>query len=165
MPPGVRSIRGTYLNAFCDLTPIVYAEKMHGFPSEAQTIVNVGYRYRREQTAFDIFGNPISETIDQADFSAVLPLGERWRVFTRYQYDFTNDYSLEELAGLEYSSCCWSVRMVYQEGVDWDQGRDYGFYLQFVLRGLGGLGKNIDQLLQDSIFGFGSNLEDDGLAY
>ena len=55
--------------------------------------------------------------------------------------------------------------MVYQEGVDWDQGRDYGFYLQFVLRGLGGLGKNIDQLLQDSIFGFGSNLEDDGLAY
>jgi hypothetical protein len=35
-------------------------------------------------------------------------------------------------------------------------GRDYGFYLQFVLRGLGGIGKNIDQLLQDSIFGFGS---------
>ncbi len=131
---------------------------------DAQTIVNVGYRYRREQTAFDIFGNPISETIDQADFSAVLPISDRWRVFTRYQYDFTNDYSLEELTGLEYSSCCWSVRMVYQEGVDWDQGRDYGFYLQFVLRGLGGIGKNIDQLLQDSIFGFGSNLEDDGLA-
>ncbi len=132
---------------------------------DAQTIVNVGYRYRREQTAFDIFGNPISETIDQADFSAVLPVSDRWKVFTRYQYDFTNDYSLEELAGLEYSSCCWSVRMVYQEGVNWDQGRDYGFYLQFVLRGLGGLGKNIDQLLQDSIFGFGSKLEEDGLAY
>lgn len=132
---------------------------------DAQTIVNAGYRYRREQTSYDIFGNLISETIDQADFSAVLPISDRWRVFTRYQYDFTNDYSLEELAGLEYSSCCWSVRMVYQEGVDWDQGRDYGFYLQFVLRGLGGLGKNIDQLLQDSIFGFGSNLEDDGLAY
>jgi LPS-assembly protein len=132
---------------------------------DAQTIVNLGYRYRREQTAFDIFGNPISETIDQADFSAVLPLGEHWRVFTRYQYDFTNDYSLEELTGVEYSSCCWSVRMVYQEGVDWDQGRDYAFYVQFLLRGLGGIGKNIDQLLQDSIFGFGSTLEDDGLAY
>jgi len=132
---------------------------------DTQTIVNAGYRYRREQTSYDIFGNLISETIDQADFSAVLPISDRWRVFTRYQYDFTNDYSLEELAGLEYSSCCWSVRMVYQEGVDWDQGRDYGFYLQFVLRGLGGLGKNIDQLLQDSIFGFGSDLEDNGLAY
>ncbi len=40
-PADVRSIRGAYLNAFYDLTPIVYAEKMHGFPEAAQTIVNI----------------------------------------------------------------------------------------------------------------------------
>ena len=97
------------------------------------------------------------EDIDQADFSAALPISEHWKLLARYQYDFTNDYSSRRLAGLEYSSCCWAVRMVYQEGVDWDQGRDYGFYLEFVLRGLGGIGKNIDQLLQNSIFGLRQN--------
>lgn len=41
VPADVRSIRGAYLNAFYDLTPIVYAEKMHGFPEVGQTLVNV----------------------------------------------------------------------------------------------------------------------------
>jgi LPS-assembly protein len=136
---------------------------MHWSPV-ADTIVNLGYRYRREPASFDELGRQVDEDIDQADFSAALPINDRWKVFVRYQYDLNNDYSLEELAGLEYSSCCWALRMVYQEGLDWDKGRDHGFYLQFVLRGLGGLGKNIDQLLQDSIFGFGRP-EDNSLAY
>jgi len=136
---------------------------VHLTPDE-QTIVNVGYRYRREMTAYDLFGNPLTDNIDQMDVSTVLPLGDSWRVFARYQYDFTNDHSLEELTGVEYSSCCWAVRMVYQEGLNWDQGREYGVYLQFILRGLGGLGKNIDQLLQDSIFGYVSKQEEYGLA-
>ena len=55
--------------------------------------------------------------------------------------------------------------MVYQEGVDWEQGRDYAFYLQFVLRGLGGIGKDIDQLLQSSIFGYRADKEGNGFAY
>ena len=37
----VRSIRGTYLNAFYDLCPLYYTEKMHGFPNSEQVIVNV----------------------------------------------------------------------------------------------------------------------------
>lgn len=129
------------------------------------TVFNVGYRYRREQHSFDTTGRIIKEDIDQADLSATLPVADNWRVFARYQYDMTNTQSLESLAGFEYNSCCWSMRMVYQQGLDWDRGRDYGFYLQFVLRGLGGLGKNIDQLLQSSIFGFGEQREARGFAY
>ena len=37
----IRSIRGAYLNAFYDVSPICYAEKMHGFPEQVQTIVNI----------------------------------------------------------------------------------------------------------------------------
>lgn len=40
-PEGVHSIRGAYLNAFYDTYPIQYAEKLHGFPMESETIVNV----------------------------------------------------------------------------------------------------------------------------
>ena len=122
---------------------------------DSETIVNVGYRYRRDQALVDPSGFVSIEDIDQVDFSTAFPLGQNWRLLARYQYDLTNDTSLEETAGLEYSSCCWALRMVYQEGVDWEQGRDYGVYVEFVLRGLGSLGKNIDQLLQKSIFGYG----------
>ena len=55
--------------------------------------------------------------------------------------------------------------MVYQEGVDWNKGRDRGVYMEFVLRGLGSLGKNIDQLLQKSIFGYGQPDPEPGLVY
>ena len=49
--------------------------------------------------------------------------------------------------------------------MDWDNGRDRGFYLQFLLRGLGGLGQNIDQLLRNSIFGYTENRENNGFLY
>lgn len=150
--------------------------QMHWSPAE-DTLFNLGYRYRRDHTEvaidgngdpiLDFAGNPliIERPIDQVDFSTTLPLGQHWKLFARYQYDLTNDASLEELAGIEYSSCCWSVRMVYQEGVDWDNGRDYGFYLQFMLRGLGGIGKDIDRMLEKSIFGYGTNEEEYGFVY
>jgi LPS-assembly protein len=127
---------------------------MHWTPGE-ETIVNLGYRYRRDQPFVAPDGSVRYDDIDQVDFSTALPLGQHWKLLARYQYDLANDSSLEETTGIEYSSCCWAVRMVYQEGVDWEQGRDYGFYVEFVLRGLGSLGKNIDQLLQKSIFGYG----------
>ncbi len=132
---------------------------------QAETIVNLGYRYRRDQPLIDPRGFVSIEDIDQVDFSTTLPLGQNWKLLARYQYDLTNDTSLEETTGIEYSSCCWSLRVVYQEGVDWNQGRDYGVYMEFVLRGLGSLGKNIDQLLQKSIFGYGQLDRDPGLAF
>lgn len=139
--------------------------QLHWSPA-IDTVFNVGYRYRREQQSFDASGRAIDENIDQSDLSAALPIGRNWRVFARHQYDFTNSRSLESLAGFEYGSCCWALRMVYQEGIDWYRGREHGFYLQFVLRGLGGLGKNIDQLLQSSVFGFGEQRREAGsLAY
>ncbi|WP_309121240.1 glycosyl hydrolase family 65 protein [Paenibacillus sp.] len=38
--PGMNSIRGTYLNAFHDVIPIPYGEKLHGFPGTQQKLVN-----------------------------------------------------------------------------------------------------------------------------
>jgi LPS-assembly protein len=122
---------------------------------DGERILNFAYRYRRDQPYVDPLGLVSYENIDQVDFSTALPIGQNWKLLARYQYDFTNDQSLEETTGIEYSSCCWALRMVYQEGLDWDQGRDYGVYVEFVLRGLGGVGRNIDSLLQKSIFGYG----------
>ncbi len=38
--PGMNSVRGTYLNAFHDVIPIPYGEKLHAFPSTQQKLVN-----------------------------------------------------------------------------------------------------------------------------
>ena len=40
-PKGVPSIRGTYINAFYDVKPIRYGEKLYGFPETQQSIVNL----------------------------------------------------------------------------------------------------------------------------
>ena len=64
-PPGVRSIRGTYINAFCETYPVVYAERLYGFPAEAQTIVNVpdqlGIALLLEGEPFDPFAGTLIE--------------------------------------------------------------------------------------------------------
>lgn len=40
-PEGTPSVRGTYLNGFCETLPISYNEKLCGFPEEKQQIVNL----------------------------------------------------------------------------------------------------------------------------
>ena len=40
-PAGVPSIRGAYINAFYDIKPIRYGEKLYGFPETQQGIVNL----------------------------------------------------------------------------------------------------------------------------
>lgn len=41
VPEGMPSIRGAYLNGFCESEPIRYNEKLYGFPEEKQQIVNL----------------------------------------------------------------------------------------------------------------------------
>ena len=38
-PEGGRSIRGAYLNGFCETEPVLYNERLHGFPDTKQQIV------------------------------------------------------------------------------------------------------------------------------
>lgn len=132
------------------------------------TLFNLGYRYRREGESWD----PMTATwynanIHQVETSAVLPISERWRLFGKLHYDINNHESLETLAGVEYESCCWMLRLVYQESLDslwsrntainipdWQRERDYAFHVQFQLKGLGDLSDNLDRLLEKAIQGF-----------
>ena len=41
VPPGVRSVRGTYINGFYDSAPIHYEETLFGFAKTQQSIINV----------------------------------------------------------------------------------------------------------------------------
>ncbi|CAH0991477.1 LPS-assembly protein LptD [Sinobacterium norvegicum] len=96
---------------------------------------------------------------NQSDISGVIPINDNWAFIGRYNYDHSNKRSLEEIAGIEYNSCCWKTQLVYQKGIDGNNEVEHGVYLHFQLKGLGGVGNGLD--LDDSIVGFEEREEHD----
>ncbi|MBY4676078.1 LPS-assembly protein LptD [Marinobacterium arenosum] len=90
---------------------------------------------------------------EQIDSSLIWPLGRQWSLLGRWQHDIQDSENLETLLGLEYESCCWSVRFAARRWLDDTDNTDSGFYLQFYLKGLGGLGSGSGSYLDD-IIGF-----------
>lgn len=113
-------------------------------------IFNLGYRVRQDR-----------QKIEQVDFSLIWPITERLKLFTRWNQDLIHDRVIEALAGIEFSSCCWSVRIAARRWINDDDNfilneveEKDGIYLQFQLKGLGGLGQSLDGLLSNSISGY-----------
>jgi len=62
---------------------------------------------------------------------------------------------LETLAGFEYNSCCWAVRLIarrYMNIEDLDHSNSV--FLEFQLKGLGTLGQKADSFLEQRIPGY-----------
>jgi LPS-assembly protein len=106
------------------------------------SLFNAGYRFERG-------------LLEQADVSLLWRLSTRWSAIARWNYSLRNEQTLERLAGIEYNSCCWGVRLVAQQYINSDTGQeDNAIYLQLVLKGLGKLGEDIDSLLKRRILGY-----------
>ena len=98
------------------------------------------YRFRRDR-------------VDQADIRLRWPINERWNVLSRWNYSFDDDDTLEALAGVEYESCCWALRVVgrrYLRNRDGDFRN--GIYLELELKGLGSVGRPPYQLFRPEEF-------------
>ncbi len=106
------------------------------FRPETDALLSVGYRFRRD-------------LLEQTDLAFLWPLNRRWRAVGRWNYSLRDDRDVETLAGLEYQSCCWAMRMAYRRYIS-DTAGDYndGIYLQLELSGLGRLGDNFQRLLE-----------------
>lgn len=124
------------------------------------SVFNAGYSYRRPLTATTV--EPVTE---QASFSAYLPLNDRWSVFGAINYSVEADASVEDMIGVEYDSCCWTVRLLHLRYFDTVPGqnpdfsdpnleREYSTQVQIVLKGMGGFGSRVTSLLEDMIRGY-----------
>lgn len=117
-------------------------------------IVNFSYRYRRG-------------LLEQYSASAVYPVSERWRLVGSWTYSVMDRETVEALAGVEYDSCCVSLRLVDRNYVN--QGyygfgpvptggninhRDNAIMFEVVFKGLGSSGGQIDPLLRRDILGY-----------
>jgi len=119
-------------------------------------ILNLSYRDR---------GNRLSApaTVSrEIDTSLLWPLTPRWSMMARRYHSLSDNRTMEQMAGFEYNSCCWTMRAVRRANFVADTSvlsapfgnLRYSWYVQFELKGLTSLGKRIDALMEEQIFGF-----------
>ena len=124
------------------------------------SIFNLGYSYRRLSPAF------INQQLtNEVSVSSYLPLDNNWSVFASMSYSLEDDISVEDMFGVEYDSCCWTVRLLQLRYYNNDSGarpdfsnpnleRESTVQFQFLLKGMGGFGNRITNIMQDMIRGF-----------
>jgi LPS-assembly protein len=123
-------------------------------------VFNLGYSYLRAlPSAFRL------STTEEASASTYLPLGNHWSVFAALNYSLEANKSVEDMAGVEYDTCCWTVRLLhlrYFNNVsgqlpdlnDPDLERENSTQFQIVLKGMGGFGDRITEIMKNMIRGF-----------
>jgi LPS-assembly protein len=112
------------------------------------TVVNLGYRFREG-------------LLEQWDASAAWRLSPNWQVFAHQVYSLRDNASIDRLAGLEYGSCCWRVRLIGRNYVSNRTGEnDTSVMLQLELKGLSSVGTSDDTFLQRAIRGYSTDPAD-----
>lgn len=141
------------------------------FKPGAESVINVAYRYQRSIVLPTDYAVPgavfptagtgyVSQSLDQAEVSAAWPIARHWNVLGRMVYDLDVHEGLDRLLGLEYSACCWRVRVLARRylingGVGGTTGQqDTAFLFQLQLSGLAGVGPASDAFLGTAIRGY-----------
>jgi LPS-assembly protein len=122
-----------------------------------RTIFNLGYSYRRNTTTRND-----GEDIQQIDISSYYPVNNEWSLFFRSLYDLEASDRVNDMAGIEYNNCCWRIRLVHQRYVDQQTQRvpdelveyENATYVEFQLKGLGGVGTRVTEMLEEFIRGY-----------
>ena len=123
-------------------------------------IFNVGYTLREPPPSQS--KRPVTE---QANFSAYYPIGDNWGAFAAVEYSLEGNEFVEDMVGVEYDNCCWKMRLLYMRYLDTagsfapdfsdpDLERENAVQFQFVLKGMGGFGSRVENLMRDMIRGF-----------
>jgi len=107
-------------------------------------VMALSYRYRRD-------------SVRKIDLAGAWPLGKRWNIVGRYDYSLLDNKALERLVGLDYSTCCWGVRLVVSRNLTTRDGEsDSAVSLQLLLKGFGSTSSPAESLLGRGILGYDS---------
>ncbi len=126
-------------------------------PSDEQTNRStVSLRYQPdERRVINLEYRFIRDLLEQTDVSFAWPLAQNWRAVGRFNYSLEDNTTVGTLAGIEYESCCWGLRLVGRRYLTNSQGEhSNAIFLQLELKGLAGLGTASSGLLERSIPGY-----------
>jgi LPS-assembly protein len=111
----------------------------------------------------------VATKVRQLDLGVFWALNDSWALIGSRKMDLWNyeegelkpvDPVIEALVGFEYQNCCWSTKVLYQEqtkriaSTNASTDKNYGFLLQFELKGLSKIGANPDKIMNESIRGY-----------
>lgn len=131
--------------------------QMQWNPDDNSTVrASVLFSYRPDDKRILNFAHRTVNTgeTEQLDFSALWPIGNNWRLASRWNYSLDDDRSLESLLGVEYDSCCWAFRLAARRYIADEDNHETKLYFQLVLKGLAPLGQNYGELLENAILGY-----------
>lgn len=116
------------------------------YKSDKNHIINVNYRFLRDQT-------------ETRELSTIWRITPQWNLIARQHQDLRQNRELESVYGVQFDSCCWGLRLVqrryYSEAF---QGNPYQktLFIEFELKGFSSFGqkKQIDSFLKRGILGY-----------
>ncbi|WP_058912216.1 LPS assembly protein LptD [Entomohabitans teleogrylli] len=101
--------------------------------------------------------------ISQVGVTASYPLADRWSVVGAYYYDTNANQSADQMLAVQYSSCCYAIRVGYERKINgWENNNSkydnvFGFNIE--LRGLSSnYGLGTPQMLRSNILPYQSSL-------
>ncbi len=120
------------------------SEVLVQYHPEPNKVVNIGYRYQ-------------ADILKQYDVSLAWPIAGHWNTVGRYVYSLQDRQVIEQLAGVEYKSCCWRIQVLQRRYLtNRTGGLDTSIALQLELTGLSSVGKRSDGYLSKEISGYSS---------
>jgi len=120
------------------------------YAADEDAVFNIGYRFYRD---------PVNEAdnLEQTDLSFAWPFTNNYSFLSRWNYSLTDERDIQSLAGLQYESCCWALRLIAQRYIIDDTADPYdkSIMLQFVLKGFGSItDKDTTSTLKHAILGY-----------
>ena len=132
-----------------------YSVSLNYLPPSRDRLANLAYRFRRDDPSIG------QKPVRQGSLSFVQPVGTHWQLLGLWQYDFRNYESQDALLGVQYESCCWTVRLFdryfLSDPDDLSAGAQRqrnAFFIEIELKGLAGFGSSINSLLGNNVFGY-----------
>jgi len=105
-------------------------------------LANVSYRFR-------------DDSLEEVDVSGAWPVTEHWHFVGRYDYSLLDNKVLERFAGVEYDTCCWSIRGIWRRNLTNRTGEsDTSVSIQLQLKGLGNNTSAADRWLDRGILDY-----------
>ena len=115
--------------------------------------------------------NIFNSDIEQMGSQAVWEISKQWQVAANVYYDLSNDRVNDAIVGIQYSSCCWALRLSAYRRInrDLEPGNatagmmnisgnpaefDNGVSLQFIISGLSSDSSSLIDMLEKSIYGY-----------
>jgi len=110
-------------------------------------LLNLTYRFALDNDEEKLYEN--------TDLSFSLPVNRRFQLVGRWYYSLLDSKTVEAFAGLEYSQCCWRVRLLghHLKNEPGSAGTN-SVMLQVELAGLGSIGQRVDKFFERDIHGY-----------